>query len=707
MRENRDLWIVGGIVVVLALLGVCTCCMCGGAAVLMTNLTPGTPTPIPAPYITPIPEITPIASVTPVTPAPATPSAGSTQPQEVLDTLTALETALIPNADLHELGIRFRGVAPDTPRFASTQNPDYEVGTRYTFNVSNVDTDQQFEIVAELVYKTPHLYMWVEEGARFDLDRLTEAADLFEAHTYPTNREFFGSEWSPGIDGDPHLSILHARDLGNTVAGYFSSPDAYVKAVRPDSNEMEMFYINIDNVTIGSDFYNGVLAHEFQHMIHWNNDRNEATWLNEGCSELAMELNNRSYPGGMGYYDVGGSEHAYLRSPDTQLTTWPEGTAGSASANYGAAYLFVSYFLDRFGEDATKALVAHPENGMDSVDEVLQEHLSLPLTHQDLFADWTVANLVNDATLYDGQYGYHALIFPTPRIDEEIDIDGDTVSERSTVRQYGVDYIEVHSDAPVRFRFSGSTLARLMDTEAHSGAYLWWSNREDESDTRLTRVLDLREADEATLRFASWYHIEENWDYAYVVVGTAEGGALPADLTSEEATKQITWHILEDASLGCTETNPNGNNFGCGLTGQSNGWETLEADLTPYVGQEIALRFEYITDAAVNQSGFALDDVQVIADGTPLFTDDVEGGDGHWIAEGFVRHANLLPQEWIVQLVTYDGRNEIERLPLHEGAQGDWILTLSPDVDRAVIAVSALAPVTTEVATYEYSLAQE
>ena len=173
------------------------------------------------------------------------------------------------------------------------------------------------------------------------------AAELFEKSTYSTNRSFFGSEWSPGVDSDPHLSILHARDLGSTVAGYYSSRDEFISEVLKDnpiglesspSNEMEMFYINIENVTVNDSFYNGVLAHEFQHMIHWYNDRNEETWMNEGFSELAMYLNG---------FDVGGSEWTFAMTPDTQLNSWPEGP-GAAGANYGAGYLFTSYFLDRF-----------------------------------------------------------------------------------------------------------------------------------------------------------------------------------------------------------------------------------------------------------------------------------------------------------------------------------------------------------------------
>lgn len=699
MGSQRTTWAAGiAIAVILILFGLCTCVLCGGTALLW--LTPRVNDPGgPPPQMTwerpdnSVPEPTPLEPAT----GPA--------PDEAEETLLALESAEVPDADLHELAIRFLGVPADTPRVASTTSPDYPVGTIRTFKASNLDEDENFELEAELVYKTEHVYMWVEQGLNVDERDLVEAADLFEEHTYPTNREFFGSEWVPGVDGDPHLSILHARNLGRTVAGYFSSADSYVRAVRADSNEMEMFYIHVDRGSeVGDPFYNGVLAHEFQHMIHWHNDRNEATWLNEGCSELAMELNNRTYPEGTGRYDVGGSEYAYLTDPDTQLNTWPEvGQTGSASPHYGAAYMFMSYFLDRFGEDATKALVAHEENGMESVDLVLQDELGLPLTHEDVFADWIVATLIDEPELEQGQYGYADIDFFDPAIDQGY---GRSTrypqTTRTTVRQYGVDYIEIRGNDPLTFAFSGSTQVKLMDTDAHSGRYLWWSNRGDESNPRLTRLLDLTDRTSAELTFWSWYHIEQDWDYAYVVVGTTDDGALPEDLTDP----RIRWEILDDPGLNCTTSNPNNGNLGCGLTGLSAGWERLQADLSRFAGQEIALRFEYVTDAAVNQAGLAIDDITVTADGETLFSDDSESAGEPWIDEGFVRHANVLPQRWLVQLVTFedDGDIHVERLLADGDAEGTWEIPLSSDTSRAVIAVSAVAPTTTEVAIYETTL---
>jgi immune inhibitor A len=620
-------------------------------------------------FETPIPEPSPIITREPVGDAGA-------------ETEELLETTAVPVRDLHDLAIRLRRLPPDTPRTVNPGgSPDYQVGTRRLFHVSNVDTDEQFDIYATLEYKTEHVYMWVEEGVRFDRDDLGTAADLFEQHTYVTDRAFFGSEWSPGVDNDPHLSILHARNLGSTVAGYYSSADEFVSDVRDDSNEMEMFYINIENVTINNDFYNGVLAHEFQHMIHWHNDRNEETWLNEGFSELASYLND---------FDPGGSDWIFASEPDTQLNSWPEGP-GAAGANYGAGYLFTSYFLDRFGHEATQALVAHPENSFASVEAVLEE-LGTGLTYEDLLADWIVANLLDDPVFTDGRYGYEEIDPPSFDIETTYRESDYPVSESTTVHQHGTDYIELLGERPLVFRFTGSTQIGLVEASAHSGRYFWWSNRGDDSDMMLMREFDLSDVSEATLEFWAWYDIEEDWDYAYVEI-SADGGQ--------------TWEILTTPSG--TPTNPNGNSFGWAYTGSSGGGETPEwiqeqVDLSAYAGQEVLVRFEYITDDAVNRPGFILDDVAIPE--ISYFSDFEEGGDG-WEPAGFIRHANVLSQRWLVQLILFGPETTVQRLELNESQAGEWAIPLDSRTDRAVVTVSGLAPVTTEMGSYGYQVEEQ
>jgi len=70
-----------------------------------------------------------------------------------------------------------------------------------------------------------------------------------------------------------------------------------------------------------------------------------------------------------------------------------------------------------------------------------------------------------------------------------------------------------------------------------------------------------------------------------------------------------------------TNTNPNGNNIGNGITGNSGGiWVQETMDLTPYVGKKILIGFRFVSDAAVNEEGMYIDDITV----TGGYSDDAE-----------------------------------------------------------------------------------
>ena len=117
------------IAAVAVLLCICTSCIVGGAVLFATRSEiQADPAPLVATSPTPIP--TPIS-------IPTTESF----PPETQETLETISTSEIPEADLHELGIRFLGVSPDIPRVASTTNPDYPIGTMKPFMASNLDAD--------------------------------------------------------------------------------------------------------------------------------------------------------------------------------------------------------------------------------------------------------------------------------------------------------------------------------------------------------------------------------------------------------------------------------------------------------------------------------------------------------------------------------------------------------------------------------------
>lgn len=594
-------------------------------------------------------------------------------------TLHILQQEAIPENDLSDLVERLGG-KPDIPVTDPDPDAPYEVGDAQSFWVTNVDTNQNFEINATLQYGDDVLYIWIENSVAFNKADVAVLGGVFSQQIYPTNRAFFGSEWTPGIDEDPHIYFLFTGGVGSGLLGYFSSADEVPREAHPYSNAHEMFILNADNLSLAGMGIRSTLAHEFQHMIHWNVDRNEDTWLNEGFSMLAELLNA---------YSPGAHDSAYIRNPDIQLTSWGE-PGESNIPHYGAAFLYTAYLLDRFGEAATQAIVANPLNGLESIDQVLQDlaivdpQTGETPTSEDIFADWAVANLLGDATVGDGRYAYGVyptapLAAPNPTLTScpSGALDG-------KVRQYGVDYLGLRCAGDWTLKFTGQTEVGILPSEAYSGRYFFWSNMGDESDMSLEREFDLTGVTgPVEMSFQAWYDLETDYDYVFV----------------SAATDGKTWQILSTSS--CTSEDPSGNSFGCGLNGASNGWQLETVDLSAYAGQVVTVRFDYVTDAAVNGIGLAVDDVRIAAIG---YASDFEQDDGGWQAEGFVRIENVLPQTYRLSLVTYGDAITVTPLELDPDNTLSAEISLTGDVYQAVLVISGTTPFTRQSAAYQVEL---
>ncbi len=589
------------------------------------------------------------------------------------ETLETLKNTIVPENDPRELACRLKNICSVPETFP--QGP-FEVGDKKQFWVMNVQTIQYRQLTANLAYKTDVAYFWVEEGVRFSQNEAKALVDAFSQKMVPTNREFFGMEPSPGIDGDPHIYLLYARDIGGNTAGYFSSSDARHPLVDEHSNGHEMFVFNADNSPLSDTYTYGVLAHEFQHMIHFGRDRNETSWLNEGFSELAVLLNK---------YSTGFKDSSYLSQPDLQLTDWgPD--VGQNAPYYGASFLFTTYFLERFGTQATQSLVREAENGMDSVDNVLAAiGATDPLTKQplradDLFIDWAVANYLLDKSVADGRYAYE-LYQPRRPASEAKAFTTCPAEFSESVNQYGVDYIRFSCQGQYTLRFEGSTTTTLLPVDAYSGKYAFWSNKGDESDMTLTRAFDFTNVTgPLTLTYRAWYDIEEGWDYAYLQA-SSDGGQ--------------TWQILLTPSG--TADDPAGNSYGWGYTGSSGGWIEESVDLSQFTGQKVLLRFEYITDAAVNGEGLMVDDISI-----PQidYFDDFENGADGWQAEGFVRVENLLPQTFRLALIRKGGQTTVETITVNPDQTAEITLDLGGDTREVILVVSGTTRFTRSVGSY-------
>lgn len=680
MSDTGKKWLLAcGVIFLVACLCLSVVGIGGAALVFLTRGEVSQTLTVPLPTIDVFPNET-------ETPQNATPAPFEPVPTRVLggdeaiaaETLQTLRDTLVPVNDPLDIAARLMGITGVSPTLPAPASP-YRVGDQKSFWVTNTDTDETRQVTAVLRYATDVVYFWVEDGVKTDDRALKRLADAFSQKIVPTNREFFGSEWTPGVDSDPHLYVLYVSNIGVDIAGYYSSSDEVPPAVNETSNGHEMFVLSADNVALDEEYTYGTMAHEFQHMIHYYRDKNEESWLNEGFSVLAEMLNG---------YETGGFDYLFMLDPDLPLAYWPD--PSQSTPHYGASFLFVTYFLDRFGEDATKALVAHPENGMESIDLVLRERnltdplTGNPITADSVFADWTVANYLQDKRVGDGRYTYSNYdAAPQASPTEYVETCPSGTLERE-VNQYGADYIQITCPGEHTLIFQGATTASLLPESPYSGDYAFWSNKGDESDMTLTRKFDFSGVKAPiTLRYRMWYDLEENYDYLYLVAST-DGK---------------TWEMVETPSG--TDDNPVGNNLGWGYNGASGGWVEEEVDLSQYAGKQVYLRFEYITDAAVNGEGFLLDDVAVDAVG---YFSDFEQDEGGWEAHGFARVANLLPQTFRVTLILENGKTQVIPLELDETQRIEYSLHLKGMNARATLVVSGTTRFTVQPAYYSLEI---
>jgi immune inhibitor A len=136
----------------------------------------------------------------------------------------------------------------------------------------------------------------------------------------------------------------------------------------------------------------------------------------------------------------------------------------------------------------------------------------------------------------------------------------------------------------------------------YAGSYYYYSGSGDRLDYLMYKAFSLPAGSSLTAKVK--YNIELDWDYAYLVVST-DGGA--------------TWQGLETSRS--TTTNPHNQNFGYGITGISNGWVDLTANLP---AGDVLLGFRYWTDTNTGGFGFMVDDIAI----TGLPTDGAEADAG-------------------------------------------------------------------------------
>ncbi len=296
--------------------------------------------------------------------------------------------------------------------------PRFQIGQQRLFYAIDFRKETQYTVEATLRSIGDFCYIFVENDqwqrrvTAADVETIRRAFD--DATPVDSNRGIYEIETTvlglpPDIDGDVRILILllDVRDQflseGGFIAGYFSPVNQQFGTVRDPnygvpfrSNETEMIYLDVDPLDTAGTQGLSVLAHEFQHLIHWRYDTNEEIWVNEGCADYAVFLCG---------YDVSAHLDAYENSPEASLTAWNTGRLDQL-AHYGAAYLWMLYLHERYGGEQTiAAIVREPRNGIASISSALGSR-GYTSDFKAIFSDWRVANYLDDPAFEDGRYGY-------------------------------------------------------------------------------------------------------------------------------------------------------------------------------------------------------------------------------------------------------------------------------------------------------------
>lgn len=321
--------------------------------------------------------------------------------------------------------ISVRGTLPKiTPKFTGTvlpQTMEFKVINSYR-NPKSYSTVNARLITSSdnsAIYLDIDTYPEIKDNEAF-LPALERLRQNFDDIIAPIDRYYFGDE--SNIDGIKQVIILMSPVVNNIdtggmgkILGFFYAGDLTPdEGDFPSSNETEIMYIAIPDsgftpgLTAQSEIidycvdsiFHGTLAHEFQHMINFNQHvlvskgKSEEIWLNEGLSHLAEDLT------GYGLGNIG-RVTTFFNSTDT----YPLATKNDSTGTRGASYLFLRYLHDRFDPDSSGYYLRQISSSKRRGTENISNALSIDFNT--VFTDWLAAlALSNSGMSEDPVYNY-------------------------------------------------------------------------------------------------------------------------------------------------------------------------------------------------------------------------------------------------------------------------------------------------------------
>ena len=528
-------------------------------------------------------------------------------------------------------------------------NPVYNLGDDVTGVSLNSDTNAPFLTSYTVKAIGEHIEVWVQDNLDFPTGdernpvEVTDAqiaylVDQFDNNIYPKESEFWRTPETrdgsnavlPGLIGlpddyfvssdgkdrvialitnirdanffDPTFPVYTGGFFSGTINAYYDrnviTIDSYDWANRVGPNDSP--WRDGDPSNDQEFLYEGTFAHEYQHLLHGDQDPNEVSWVNEGLSDWTEWLVGYGIPAG--HWDTA-QEFA-----ENSLTTWgDQGNGEEILADYGEAFMYFHYVYRHFGEEVMHNIFENQGVSIAGVNAALQE-AGVTKTFGQIYHNFAVARLV----LADhGRYRLRDIPSPVVLNEEAYSTPG--------APPWGSDYLRIaHPKSVKTIKFNGidaitkaTAWTSVADPMDDSNQVLW-SGAGDEQD----RFAIFETTGGGTLSFDTLYDLEEQWDFGFVQVST-DGGQTWESLTNADTRNDIVSEGYPAIKAELVD--------GEGFTGVSGGadpaWVHESFDLSPYSGP-ILVGFRFMSDWGTNGNGalenpnFYVDNVAV--DGAPV-----------------------------------------------------------------------------------------
>lgn len=276
---------------------------------------------------------------------------------------------------------------------SSKMEKEIDIEEKRVFWAYNYVRGEYFEVHSKLLAIGDWCYIYMDEecilklGEASIMVKVEEICNEFDNVIYPRIIDLAGhpNGTMGDIDGDPKIFILFLDNYN-----YYSEVNDIEHNV---SNLCEMIYICYR--LFHHNWLYPTMAHEFHHLIWFNNDWGEPPFTLESLAQYATY-----HAGYLGpYNNLVPQVASFLPHPENSPLYWTD------DQDYGSTYLFAFYIAEKYGVDILRDLITEPDDGPHGIETVLHA-AGYDITFNELFMNWITALTLDELGFQNNLFGF-------------------------------------------------------------------------------------------------------------------------------------------------------------------------------------------------------------------------------------------------------------------------------------------------------------